>query len=165
MDELSKLARDQFFNYFETICHYGVDTFLFVLNINKIEESFDNNFTTLLELLHVLLGDDLWDHSAVVFTFCEDKDEKIKELKKNFNTYLKKRISVKEDMALFFVSNKTLFGIDELQKFIHKKGRIESKVIKAYQQQENKSIKKEELDAWMENAFTKSLEKEFCTIL
>jgi hypothetical protein len=157
-------ANKMLVNLFEEICHEKADIFLFVLNINHIESHFDNNFASLLEIMHILFGDELFNHSAVCFTFCENNDDKINETKKTFNKLLQKRISISKDLPLFFLSNKKNSGFKEIEELAKKMGKIKSKIVDDYQELEKNKKSKEELDNFIIESVKKNI-LDACNIL
>jgi hypothetical protein len=57
MIDLEKIFCDSLLDYFEMICETGINTFLFLFNIEHYEKSLDKRFCGLLEIIQILFGD------------------------------------------------------------------------------------------------------------
>jgi hypothetical protein len=114
----------------------------------------------------IFFGEDFWNHCMFVFTFCEDKEEEVKEVKKDFLETLVKKYSIKNNIPMFFVSNKNKTGFEGIKEEVLKMGKLKSHSIDEFKKIDNNETSKDDKDHFVFKLFTDSIDtKNYCQIL
>jgi GTPase SAR1 family protein len=155
-----------FQNVFSFIEHLakGFNSILLCFNINNVR--FDAQYESMLKLLGVVLGDAVFDHMVVVFTFCEG--ESIEDLKKKMKTEFSKTLkdAFGRDFPMIFTNKDSETEFDDLKKILLKLEKYDSEFFQKLRKiQENEDSTKLDEEKFVEEQFTKAFYSKVCEIL
>jgi GTPase Era involved in 16S rRNA processing len=151
---------------FVEACSRGVNAFLVVFNVKKIE--FDENFLSTLDLFRIMFGQDFFQNICLVFTYCDDDNKNLEESVTNgFVKEFHSKLNFTHKIPVFFTSNKSHKGLKELAAFAENLPRFDCAVMKHLRELQADSTKtKLDQDRYIEETLKSSLVKTFgCNIL
>jgi hypothetical protein len=137
-----------------------LNSFILIFNINDIH--FDEQTEGILNLLERIFGEGFWNHTIVVFTFC-DKEEKEtwseiqQKIETDFNSTLRSKfLFLKHDLQLFFTSSRDVESLKSVKGSISKMDKFDSPLNKEIRKLEIEKSEKE-VDKYIDDVILKSI--------
>jgi superoxide dismutase len=137
-----------------------LNSFILIFNINDIH--FDEQTEGILNLLERIFGEGFWNHTIVVFTFCDEEEKETwgkiqQKIETEFNSTLRAKYHfLKHDLQLFFTSSKSIETLKSVKEAISKMDKFDSPLNQEIRKLEIEKSEKE-VDKYIDEVILKSI--------